>query len=154
MNRVSSLIASTLCISAAAPIAIAAPHSLFQKPIERSASSVDKREVVHPTAVGIVRAASRIRVPRNVCFWDGLDWDELNPAEKSAWARLGWSRSSWDSDDQKNKPPSYNRDWDELSSGELQAAQMLGYTQRSWDGDACPKQSDSQDSDDDFNYDD
>jgi hypothetical protein len=153
MNRVRVLIVSTICISAAAPLATGAPHSLLQKRVfERSAFTIDKREVVHPAAVGTVRTASSIRVPRNVCFWDGLDWDDLNSAEKAAWSRLGWSRSSWDSDDKNNKPSSYNRDWDELSSGERRVAQTLGYTKRTWDNDACPKQSNN--SDDDFDYDD
>jgi hypothetical protein len=153
MNRVRVLIVSTICISAAAPLATAAPHSLLQTPVfERSAFTIDRREVVHPAAVGTVRTASSIRVPRNVCFWDGLDWDEMNSAEKAAWSRLGWSKYSWDSDDTSKAPPSDNRDWDELTSRERRVAQTLGYTQKTWDNDNCPKQSNN--SDDDFDYDD
>jgi hypothetical protein len=64
-------------------------------------------------------------------FWNGLEWDELSPAEQNLWGVLGWDAKSWsgESDD----PVSDETNWSELSDAERFAAGKLGYDEEIWD---------------------
>jgi hypothetical protein len=86
-------------------------------------------------------AANGIRSVSNLCFWEDLSWDELQPAEQKAWRKLGWTAKMWETEADNAFPPSENKDWDELSPVEQRALIDLGYTAKTWktfDADACP----------------
>lgn len=82
-------------------------------------------------------AASGVRVPQSICFWEDLDWTEMTRGEQAVWRELGWSQVSWDSGDETLAPPSQDKDWNELDGSERAAAQAFGYTARTWDNDTC-----------------
>lgn len=86
-------------------------------------------------------AEDGVRIPENLCSWQNLDWQDLNAAEKLAWAGLGWSRQTWDDPEPAEYPASYRKSWPELVYTEKLLARKLGYSRRTWDADGCPNYS-------------
>lgn len=86
-------------------------------------------------AIASVRtaAADAIRVPTDVCFWQTVDWDDMNTAEQAAWESLGWTPDTWESDDPQDYPPSEFKAWAQLTAAERKTLTSLGYTEKTWD---------------------
>ena len=85
-------------------------------------------------------AVNGIRTVTNLCFWEDLTWDEMQPSEQKAWRKLGWTRQMWDSTADNAYPLSEEKDWIELTDFERRALLDLGYTAKTWetfDADAC-----------------
>jgi hypothetical protein len=81
-------------------------------------------------------AEAGVRSPSNVCFWEGLSWQDLSAAERRAWGSLGWNAALWD---RGADPAIANREWDELSRGQQSVLASLGYSRAKWDNVKCPK---------------
>lgn len=91
-----------------------------------AATALVTLQFVFPSAI----AAEGIRSP--LCFWEYLDWDEMQSDEQKAWTALGWKRANWDSEE-SSAPASESKDWNELNSEEQKALELLGYTKTTWD---------------------
>jgi hypothetical protein len=92
------------------------------------------------TLIGPAQAANGIRAVDDLCFWENLGWDELQPGEQTAWAKLGWTAEMWESEEESAIPPYEFKDWDELNQVEQHALMDLGYTAETWesfDSNAC-----------------
>jgi hypothetical protein len=63
-----------------------------------------------------------------------MDWGEMKPAYRNAWAVLGWNEERWN---RSIEPASDAKDWDELSKGERGALTDLGYREATWDDGDC-----------------
>jgi hypothetical protein len=90
--------------------------------------------------VTAAEAVSGIRATKDLCFWEQLGWEELQPSEQKAWATLGWTAEMWEDESDAAIPPSEYKDWDELSETEQHALTDLGYTPETWetfDSNAC-----------------
>lgn len=92
--------------------------------------------IVAGNTASAATAGDKIRVLSNVCAWEDLDWEDMNPAEQRAWAALGWNQQMWDGEGSK-EPGSSFKDWDELSYDEAKAAYALGFNYGEWERD-CP----------------
>jgi hypothetical protein len=85
-------------------------------------------------------AVNGIRAIEDLCFWEGLGWDEMQPSEQKAWTKLGWTGEMWESETATAIPPSEYKEWGELDEVEQRALLDLGYTPESWesfDSGAC-----------------
>jgi hypothetical protein len=93
-----------------------------------------------PEFLTTAQAVNGIRATVDLCFWERLGWDELQPSEQTAWAQLGWTAEMWEDESEAAIPPSEYKDWDELSETEQRALMDLGYTAETWetfDSNAC-----------------
>lgn len=79
------------------------------------------------------QAVNGIRATEDLCFWEHLGWEELQPSEQTAWAQLGWTAEMWEDESDAAIPPSEYKDWDELSETEQRALMDLGYTAETWE---------------------
>ena len=85
-------------------------------------------------------AVNGIRAINDLCVWEGLEWDDMEPSEQKAWTKLGWTGEMWESEAETAIPPSEYKDWGELSEVEQRALLDLGYTPETWesfDSGAC-----------------
>jgi hypothetical protein len=83
--------------------------------------------------VTTAQAVNGIRATEDLCFWEHLGWEELQPSEQNAWAKLGWTAEMWEDESEAAIPPSEYKDWDELSESEQRALMDLGYTAETWE---------------------
>jgi len=79
------------------------------------------------------QAVVGIRATEDLCFWEHLGWEELQPSEQNAWATLGWTAEMWEDESEAAIPPSEYKDWGELSETEQRALVDLGYTAETWE---------------------
>jgi hypothetical protein len=79
------------------------------------------------------QAAKGIRATTDLCFWEGLGWNEMQPAEQKAWAKLGWTAEMWEDESETVMPASEDKEWGELNQSEQRALMDLGYTADSWE---------------------
>jgi hypothetical protein len=100
-----------------------------------AASSLVAALVIVGISYDAAQAAAGVRAPSNVCFWEGLSWNDLSPAERRAWGSLGWNAALWD---KGADPVIANREWDELSTGQQSVLSSLGYSRAKWDNVKCP----------------
>ncbi len=79
------------------------------------------------------QAVDGIRATEDLCFWEHLGWEELQPSEQNAWATLGWTAEMWEDESDAAIPPSEYKDWGELSEPEQRALMDPGYTAETWE---------------------
>ena len=56
---------------------------------------------VFPSTFGLstpAYAVNGIRAIDDLCVWEGLGWDDLEPSEQKAWTKLGWTGEMWESE--------------------------------------------------------